>query len=131
MLTPDLNNEIEVMADFSYDESDGDLKVLIKHDYYSSNNDLGISYLNSYLDSLLMESDRLCLLIIIDSAVKLLENNAKLHELINRSPSTIICNNSLEHYGIHCELNNSSIILLELDDVIDTIINSSPNIIIE
>ena len=130
-MSPDFNNEVEMMTEFTYDESDGDLRVLFKHNYYSSDNSLGINLLDNFLNNLILEADRICLLIIVDSAVKLLDNNPKFSRLVELSPSTLICNDSLAFYGIDYEASNSSVTKLVSEDIIDTILNSDPNVIIE
>jgi len=129
-LSRNYEHEIELMAEYSYDESDGDLRILFKHDYYSSDNALGRKLLNSFINNLIVESDRLCLIIVTDSAVKLIESNSDFMNLLSLSPSTIICNDSLSFYGIDCKFDEKTV-LLDSDDIVDTILNSSPNIIVE
>lgn len=130
-MSPDFNHEVEMMTEFAYDESDGDLRILFKHDYYSSDNSLGTKLLDSFLDNLILEADRICLLIVVDSAVKLLDNNPKFSRLVELSPSTLICNDSLAFYGIDYEASKPSVTKLVSEDIIDTILNSDPNVIIE
>ncbi len=127
----DFNHEVELMADFAYDESDGDLRILLKHDYYSSDNILGVKLLDNFIDNLIIEADRICLLIVVDSAVKLLESNPKFMKLIEISPSTLICSDSLEFYGVDYDTLLATVTKLESEDIIDTILNSAPNVVIE
>lgn len=127
----DFSHEVELMTDYSFDESDGDLKILFKHDFYSSDNELGKKLLNDLINNLSVEADRICLIIVVDSAVRLLEASSSFRNLIELSPSTVICSDSLSFYNIDIDLNLNTISYLDSESVISTILNTSPNIIVE
>ena len=69
------NTELDLLTDVALDvsESANSLTVLIKHDYYSSDNDNGRALLDSFLDGLTLSADRIHMIIMTDSAVRLIE----------------------------------------------------------
>ncbi len=128
------NTDLELLTDFAIDvsESANGLSVLIRHDYYSTDNENGRALLDSMLDGLIMASDRVYLLIITDSAVKLLDSSAKLLNLMAQSNLTLICGDSAEFYGVNIpEDLNEKVHVAGLADITDQIIESRPNIIID
>jgi len=66
------DTELECLTAFDIEEHSENLRVLVKHDYYSSDNEHGRIILDSLLDGLKNDSSKISSLIIIDSAVKLL-----------------------------------------------------------
>ena len=128
------NTDIEVLTDFAIDvsESANGLSVLIKHDYYSTDNDNGRALLDSLLDGLILASDRVFLLMITDSGVKLLENSSKLTELITRTHQTLICRDSAKFYGVTVPSDpDGKVHAVSMADITDQIIESRPNIILD
>ena len=128
------NTDLELLTDYAIDvsESANGLNVLIKHDYYSSDNDNGRRLLNSLLDGLIMAGDRLYLLIIADSAVRLINKSNKITELMKLSNTTLICSESAIFYNV--DLTNeypSKVHIVRMSEIADQIIESMPNIVIE
>lgn len=126
--------DIELMTDYAIDvsESANGLCVLIKHDYYSADNDNGRALLSSFLDSLTVSSERVYLLIITDSAVKLLETSDKLKSLIKSVNTTLIDNDSAASYGIDLEpVLSDKVHAVPMSEITDQIIESRPGLIIE
>ena len=107
-----------------------DMTVLIKHDYYSSDNDHGRLLLGSFLDTLTESGDPVNKLILLDTAVRLLEDSilfAKLLKLIEHSKFTYICDDSLAYFDIEysshdnvivCSASDLSLELLQTDRLI-------------
>ena len=84
------------------DES-GDLSVLIKHDYYSSDTEHGRLLLGSFIDALTDCGDTLLKVILIDSAVTLLNDpyfSSRIGKLFSISRYSYICEESLSAYDI-------------------------------
>lgn len=125
---------IEVMTDFALEIEDKStfINVLIKHDYYSTDNDNGRLLLDSFLDGLILISDKISNIIVVDSAVKLLDTSDKLNTLITLADNTFICSDSIDYYNVvTTELNNSRIHIIPRSDITDQIIYLKPDIIIE
>ena len=68
------NLELTPAPEMTMLEEGGTVTVLIKHDYYSSDSDHGRILLGSFLDSLAERGSDLAKVILIDSAVNLLND---------------------------------------------------------
>ena len=92
-----------VDAEFEIDtgEDDSQITVLIKHDYYSSDNEHGRTLLDSFLKTFKTEQFSLGSVILIDSGVKLAGSGLLSDVIESCSANTVyICTESLEYYGI-------------------------------
>ena len=128
------NTELNLLTDFAIDisESANGLSILIKHDYYSSDNENGKAMLDSFLEGLKLASDRIFLLIIVDSAVKLLESSDKLITLIDSSNTTLICSDSAEYYQVTFpSFDESKVHIIPMTEITEQIIETRPNLILE
>ena len=128
------NIDLELLTDYAIDvsESANGLNVLIKHDYYSSDNDNGRRLLNSLLEGLILAGDRLFQLIITDSAVKLIGESDKINELLNLANTTLICSESAGYYNVDLSYDfPDKVHIVPMTDITDQIIETRPNIIIE
>ena len=126
--------DIELMTDYAIDvsESANGLCVLIKHDYYSTDNDNGRAMLYCFLNSLTVSSERIFLLIITDSAVKLLDTSDKLKALIKAVNMTLIDNDSAAYYDIVLDpYLSDKAHAVPISEITDQIIESRPGLIIE
>jgi len=126
--------DIELMTDYAIDvsESANGLCVLIKHDYYSADNDNGKAMLDCFLNSLTLASERIYLLIITDSAVKLLETSDKIKSLIKSVNMTLIDNDSAAYYDVIIDSYLSDKVhAVPMSEITDQIIESRPGLIIE
>lgn len=126
--------DIELMTDYAIDvsESANGLCVLIKHDYYSSDNDNGKAMLDCFLSSLSLASERIYLLIITDSAVRLLDSSDKLQSLIKVVNMTLIDNDSASYYDVSVDSYLSDKVhAVPTSEITDQIIESRPGLIIE
>ena len=97
------NLELTPAPDMTMLDESENLSILIKHDYYSSDNDHGRMLLASFLDTLAESGDSISKIIIIDSAVRLLEDescSAKLIKLFALSKYSYICDDSLAYFDI-------------------------------
>ena len=124
------NLELTPAPDLTMLDESGSLSILIKHDYYSSDNDHGRLLLGSFLDTLVENGDPVNKLILIDSAVRILEDgllSAKLFKLIDLSRSTYICDDSLAYFDIEytshdnvivCSASDISLELFQTDRLI-------------
>lgn len=130
-MNPNYNHEIELEENYSYIENDNELRVLFKHDYFSSDNDLGKKYMDTFIESLILDSDKIALIIVVDSAVKLIDSNPSFLHLLELAPSSIICSDSLKFYDIkNAGLISKNTMLLDVEDTVDTILSSDPNLIL-
>ena len=124
------NLELTPAPDMTVLDESGNLTVLIKHDYYSSDNDHGRLLLGSFLDTLTESGDPVNKLTLLDTAVRLLEDSilfAKLLKLIEHSKFTYICEDSLAYFDIEysshdnvivCSASDLSLELLQTDRLI-------------
>ena len=128
------NLDVELMTDYAIDisESANGLCVLIKHDYYSSDNENGKALLDSFLDGLILQSERIFMLIITDSAVKLIQSSDRLRSLIKRVNFTLICSSSAEYYDVTVSDDIlSKAHLVPMESITEQIIETVPDLIIE
>ena len=125
--------ELEVEPSFALDESDQGIHILIKHDYYSSDNDNGRMLLDKFLQSLLLISDRISCLILVDTAVRLINSSDGLNELISAVTLTLVCSDSAGYYGI--DLPSAalppSVRAIPAGALSEMIIESPPNLVLE
>lgn len=126
--------ELDLLTDVALDvsESANSICVLFKHDYYSSDNDNGKALLDGILDGLILAADRINMLIITDSAVRLLETSPKLINLIKLVHLTLVCLDSADFYEVSIPQDESlHINAVSMADITDQIIEARPNLIIE
>ncbi len=97
------NLELSPAPEMTMLDESGMLTVLIKHDYYSSDTDHGRFLLISFLESLCECGSSILKVILLDSAVKLL-NDASfapgIEKLFSLSKFSYVSEESLETYGI-------------------------------
>ena len=127
------NTELDLLTDVALDvsESANSITVLIKHDYYSSDNDNGRAMLESFLDVLSLSADRIHLIIITDSAVKLLESSPKLQSLIPLVNKSFVCADSASFYGISAPDFGDKLTQVPMTEITDLIIETRPDLILE
>ncbi|MBO7451769.1 MAG: DsrE family protein [Clostridiales bacterium] len=96
--------ELNLFPDLILDDSNGNLTVVIKHDYYSADTDHGRELLSAFFDVIADEFSKVSRIFVIDSGVKLLDPDNKLHEafmtLVNMDFSIIYCRESIDSFGI-------------------------------
>lgn len=128
------NTELDLLTDVALDvnESANSISVLLKHDYYSTDNENGKALLNSLLDGLILAADRINMIIITDSAVRLLESSSKLINLIKLVHLTLVCRDSANFYEVQIPEDEAlHLNIVPISDITDQIIESRPNLIIE
>ena len=127
------NTELDLLTDVALDvsESANSLTVLIKHDYYSSDNDNGRALLDSFLEGLTLSADRIHLIILTDSAVRLLETSGKLQSLIPLVNKTFVCAGSAAFYGISVPDFGDKLSSVSMGEITDLIIETRPDLILE
>ena len=84
-------------------DDSGELSVLIKHDYYSSDTEQGRLLLGSFIDALTDCGDTVLKVILVDSAVNLLRDpyfSSRIKRLFDISRFSYICEESLSAYDI-------------------------------
>ena len=114
------------------DES-GDLTVLIKHDYYSSDTEQGRLLLGSFLDTLTDCGDTVLKVILVDSAVNLLRDpyfSSSIEKLFSISKYSYVCEESLSAYDIEYSAHDN-IIICSSSDIAMQIIQSGHLITLE
>ena len=107
------NLELTPAPEMTMLDESGNLSVLIKHDYYSSDNDHGRMLLASFLDTLAESGDSISKIILIDSAVRLLEDGScgeKLAKLFALSKYSYICDDSLAYFDIEYSSHDNIIV---------------------
>ena len=97
------NLELTPAPEMTLIDESGDLTILIKHDYYSSDTEDGRLLLGSFLDSLTECGDSLLNVFLVDSAVRLLEDpyfSAKISKLLSLSRYSYVCEESLASFDV-------------------------------
>lgn len=113
------NLELTPAPEMTMLDVSGTLSVLIKHDYYSSDNDHGRMLLGSFIDGLIESGDPISKVILIDSAVRLLEDDsfsAKLVKIFALSKYAYICDDSLAYFDIEYT-SHDNIIVCSASDI--------------
>ena len=95
-------NELDIFPELIDTVSSAHKTVLIKHNYYSSDNEHGRVLLSAFLDVLSDESDEIAKIILIDSGAHLLVPqdtcHAKFMNILNSSVKLYVCRESLNRY---------------------------------
>jgi hypothetical protein len=107
------NLELTPAPEITVIDENGMLSVLIKHDYYSSDTDHGRKILSAFLDSLAECGNTLSKIILIDSAVKLLDIDElayRLEKLFGLSRYSYICEESLAFYEVEYTAHDNVVI---------------------
>lgn len=92
---------LDLYPELLINDNDGNKIVLIKHDYYSSDDEHGRMLLSAFLDVLADESSKISSIFLIDKGVKLLSSYSLLLKSIReKGVNLVICRESAELYGI-------------------------------
>ena len=107
--------DLNLFPDLILDDSNGNLTILIKHDYYSSDSDHGRELLGAFLDVLVDEFSKVSRIFLIDSGVKLLDPSNPLYNafktLLDMEFCIASCRESLDAYKIEFEKSDRKDIL--------------------
>ncbi len=127
--------EYEVFPEMEVKSGNDAVTVLIKHDYYSSDNENGRDLLRTFLSELRNSDRTIGMLIITDSATKLLDKDndlsSVLHDLIvYKSEAHAICKDSASYYMADME-SSEELALYSASAIIELILENPPSIIIE
>ena len=120
------NLELTTAPDMTMLDENGTLCVLIKHDYYSSDTEHGRKILGAFLDTLAECGESISKIILIDSAVRILENEmmySRLDKLFALSRCSYICEDSLAEFDIEY-ISHDNVILCSASDITMEIIQS-------
>ena len=127
------NLELTPAPEMTMVEENGTITVLIKHDYYSSDSDHGRIILSSFLDSLAECGNNISKVILIDSAVRLLNDVSfamKIEKLFSLAKNSYVCEESLTYFGIEY-VSHANIIVCSASDISMEIIEAGHLITIE
>ena len=127
------NLELTPAPELTMLDESGMLSVLIKHDYYSSDNDNGRRLLGAFLDNLAQGDNPVAKIFIIDSGVKLLNDDAfsfRLEKLFSLSRNSYICEESISSYGVEYEAHDN-VTLCSAYDISMEVISSGRLITLE
>ena len=127
------NLELTPAPEITMLDENGNLSILIKHDYYSSDNDHGRMLLASFLDTLAGSGDSINKIILVDSAVRILEDEfscAKLVKLFSLSKYTYICDDSLAYFDIEYN-SHDNVIVCSASDISLELLQAGNLIILE
>ncbi|MBO4450008.1 MAG: hypothetical protein J5777_05445 [Clostridiales bacterium] len=97
------NLELTPAPEMTLIDESGDLTILIKHDYYSSDTEHGRFLLGSFIDSLCESGEPILKVILIDSAVNLICDpffSSKISKLFSASRYSYVCEDSLEAFDV-------------------------------
>ena len=127
--------EYEVFPEMEVKSGNDSITVLLKHDYYSSDNENGRHLLETILSELKNSDRTIGMLIITDSATKLLDKDndlsSALHDLIiYKAESHAICKDSADYYMSDIE-SGEELNLYSASAIIELILENPPAIIIE
>ena len=127
------NLELSTAPEMTMIDESGYITVLVKHDYYSSDTEQGHILLASVLDSLIDSGNKISKVILIDTAVRLLNDVSfaqKIERLFKLSRSSYVCEESLTYYDIDY-ISHGNIIICPAADIAIEIIEASHIITIE
>jgi len=127
------NLELTPAPEMTMAEDSGNITLLIKHDYYSSDSDHGRLLLGKFLDSLSECGNNLSKVILIDSAVRLLNDVSfaqKIETMFTLAKYSYVCEESLTYFGIEY-VSHGNIIVCPASDISMEIIEAGRLIIIE
>lgn len=113
------NLELTPASDMTMLDESSSLTVLLKHDYYASDNDHGRMLLDTFLDTLIESGDQISKVILLDSAVRLLADDifsAKLAKIFSLSKYSYICDDSLAYFDIEYT-SHDNIIVCSASDI--------------
>ena len=127
------NLELTPAPEMTMAEDSGNITLLIKHDYYSSDSDHGRILLGKFMDSLAECGNNLSKVILIDSAVRLLNDVSfaqKIETMFTLAKYSYVCEESLTYFGIEY-VSRGNIIVCPASDISMEIIEAGRLIIIE
>ncbi|MCR5060764.1 MAG: hypothetical protein K6A80_07015 [Saccharofermentans sp.] len=125
----ELTFELEEELEMERSADGGQVTLLIKHDYFSSDNEHGRALLKSFLGTVL-DTQNVGTIILTDSGVKILADGspclAVLNDIINiNMPRVLCCSDSLSFYGTACpdfaEAVSSRVIFIEIMESVNLI----------
>ena len=127
-----LTFEADIMPELELLDDSGDVTIVIKHDYFGSDNDHGRELFTSFISSIMDEFFHIDRVILIDSGVKCLNEdhalNGTIRSIESFAGSLIACSESLSFYGVTCPQDITS---LDAATVFQIIIASGRTIMIE
>ena len=116
----DQETNLNLFPDLILDDSNGNLTIVINHDYYSTDSEHGRELLGAFLDILADEFSKVSRIFLIDKGVKLLDPNNKLYAafkaLDDLEFSIGCCRESIDEYEIEFNKKNNNE-LLSMHDI--------------
>lgn len=132
------NNEYLTNDNYAYfpeldiDEFDSGISILIRHDYFSSDNEHGQQLLKTLLMQYIASKKRITNLFIVDTGVLLLNTehvcNNIFNSLISHSEEIYVCRDSIDFYNV--SFTDSSNNTLVDSSVFFNILSNQKNIIV-
>ena len=119
--------ELNLFPDLILDDSNGSLTILIKHNYFSSDNDHGRELLSAFIDILLDEFSKISRIFLIDSGVLLMDPNDPLYkrfsQIIDLKIPVTCCRESIDRYSIDFT-KDTNLNILSMHDIALEILNT-------
>ncbi len=112
------NLELTPAPEITLIDENGMLSVLIKHDYYSSDTDQGRKIIGMFLDSLADCGSSIAKIMLIDSSVRLLDDDSfayRLEKLFGLARYSYICEDSLSFYEVEYSAHDNVIVCSATD----------------
>lgn len=120
--------DIKILPEFDIPDTNSSLSILLRHDYYSSDNENGHRLLSDLLLAIINCGKEISQLYIIDSGVKTLCSDSDYRDLIQRliclTGSVLVCSESLSFYGISIDPESEKIHTVSSEEVFSTILCS-------
>ncbi len=111
-IAEETGTDLNLFPDLILDDSNGNLTIVINHDYYSSDSDHGRALLGAFLDVLADEFSKVSRIFLIDTGVKLLDPSNQLYSsfkvLNDMEFSIVCCRESIDNYNIDFEKKNNT-----------------------
>ena len=127
LMFDETEKDLELYPEFILDDTGSNMTVIIKHNYYSSDNDHGRDLLSSFLDVIIDEYKKISRIILIDSGVLLFDDNDKLYrysqKFIELGIQLILCRESLSFYNVETD-RSTGLLILSSHEIALEIMNS-------
>lgn len=131
----EIDTALDLFPEFIDDEANSKLVLVIKHDYYSADTNHGRDLLRSFFENISQDLSHISKIILVDSAVKLLDSNNALYNdfvaLLRDSLSLFVCEESIEEYSLDLSDSQHKLVVTSSVGITSEILISNNKLILE